>query len=102
MIFYSYIWLVGNFIAPNMAGMVELVYTTPSFWLGILLVPVIALVPDIMYKSLWTTIRPTEEDKVNINVNVLQFFAKILKLVRFKKLTKSRKNEDFEGFLTNF
>jgi hypothetical protein len=69
---YSYVWLVGNFIALNMVGMVELLYTTPAFWLSILLVPIIALVPDIMTTALKTTVWPTKTDKVNNQVHSLQ------------------------------
>ncbi len=72
MVFYSYVWLVGNLIAPNMAGMVELLYTSPAFWLSILLVPIIALTPDIMFTSLKTTIWPTETDKVINQVPIKQ------------------------------
>ena len=47
---YSYVWPIGISLAPNMAGMIELIVDTPSFWLCILLVPIVALIPDILYR----------------------------------------------------
>jgi hypothetical protein len=42
------------------------VCTTPAFWLCIILVPIIALVPDVMYSSVKMTVWPTETDTVRI------------------------------------
>lgn len=49
-----------------MAGMAELVYTTPLFWLGILLVPIVALVPDVIYSAVKMTAWPSETDKFRL------------------------------------
>lgn len=63
---YSYVWPLGIKIAANMAGMAELVYTTPAFWLCILFVPFVTLIPDILWLSLNMTVNPTETDKMRM------------------------------------
>lgn len=66
LVLYSYCWPVGIKIAPNMAGMVELVYTTPMFWLSILLIPFIALFPDILLMTMRMTFKPSMTDKFRL------------------------------------
>ena len=66
LVVYSYFWPVGIMLAANMAGMPELVFTTPIFWLCILMVPLVALVPDISYQALKITMKPSETDKVRL------------------------------------
>jgi phospholipid-transporting ATPase len=66
LIVYSYVWVVGIPLAPNMAGMIELLFSTPFFWLCLLLVPFTTLIPDIAYKALRVTVRTTETDKIRI------------------------------------
>ena len=63
---YRYFWAIGIPLAANMAGMVVMVMTTSAFWLGLLLIPFATLIPDIAYKSIRTTVWPTETDKVRI------------------------------------
>ncbi len=63
---YSYVWPMGLPVAANMAGMIELLYTTPVFWFCLLLVPLASLLLDIAYKSIKITVRPTETDKIRI------------------------------------
>ena len=50
LIVYSYFWPMGLPLAANMAGMIELLFTTPVFWLCFILVPFTTLIPDIAYK----------------------------------------------------
>lgn len=50
LIVYSYFWPMGLPLAANMAGMIELLFTTPVFWLCLILVPFTTLIPDIAYK----------------------------------------------------
>ena len=50
LIVYSYFWPIGLPLAANMAGMIELIFTTPVFWLCLILVPFTTLIPDIAYK----------------------------------------------------
>ena len=49
-----------------MAGMVILVFTTPLFWLCILLVPFTSLIPDIALKAISITAFTSETDKIRI------------------------------------
>jgi hypothetical protein len=59
---YSYAWVVGTNLGPEMAGMVEVVFTSPMFYLSVLLVPAIALAPDVILKSLKAVFRPNLTD----------------------------------------
>ena len=63
---YSYAWLVGNFLAPNMVGMIEMVVSTPMFWFCVILVPFTALIFDIAYKSISITVFTSETDKIRM------------------------------------
>jgi hypothetical protein len=47
-----------------MAGMIELIFTTPMFWLSLLVVPLTALLPDIVGKVSYTGIKPSETELV--------------------------------------
>lgn len=55
-------WVAGIKFAPGMAGMIELVFSSPMFYLSILLVPAVAIIPDVTLKCLKTVIRPTVTD----------------------------------------
>ena len=64
LVVYSYFWVIGLPLAANMAGMIELIFTTPMFWLSLLLVPLTALLPDIVGKVSYTGIKPSETELV--------------------------------------
>ena len=66
LVVYSYLWVIGLPLAANMAGMIELISTTPMFWLSLLLVPLSALLPDIVGKVGYTGIKPSETELVNL------------------------------------
>ncbi len=66
LIVYSFFWPLGLPVAANMAGMINLIVSTPLFWLGILLVPFVALMPDVIYKAIKVTAFTSETDKIRI------------------------------------
>lgn len=66
LIVYSFAWPIGNFLAPNMAGMVILVGTTPMFWTCLLLVPFTTLMPDITLMAINVTAFTSETDKIRL------------------------------------
>ena len=53
---YSFVWPIGLPIAPDMAGMCNLVYSTGLFWLGVILFTCTALIPDIAFKVVRNTV----------------------------------------------
>merc|ERR1712037_1082224 len=62
---YSYTYPIGISVAPGMAAIIELIGTTPMFWLSLLLVPITALLPDICAKVGSITVKPSETDWSN-------------------------------------
>ena len=92
LVVYSYFWVIGIPMAANMAGIIVLISSMPMFWLSMLLVPLTALMPDIVSKTYFMTAEPTQTDLVrmaekknrNIDVYVQQPNAKF---ARFKKET---------------
>jgi len=66
LIFYSYFYAIGLPIAEGFVGMVELLVQTPLFYLSMGVAPLVALLLDVVYESLKTTIRPDETDKARI------------------------------------
>ncbi len=66
LVVYSFAWPLGLPVAANMAGMINLIVTTPLFWLGLVMVPFAALIPDISYKAVRVTAFTTETDKIRI------------------------------------
>ena len=95
---YSYVWLMGNLLAANMAGMIELIVQTPMFWLSLLLVPLTSLLPDICAKVGTVTVRPSDSDLVKLaekgNYSPAPYIDKTLG--RLGKIRKDAKN-----FMTN-
>jgi len=63
---YSYIWPHFKFVASNMAGMVELLFSTPVFWLLLILVPAVTLLADVVYRAVKTTVFTSETDRIRI------------------------------------
>ena len=49
-----------------MPGMATLVYSSPVFWLCLLLVPVLTLLGDVAFKLVKTTVFTTETDRIRI------------------------------------
>lgn len=66
LVVYSYVWPLGIPLAANMAGMVGLIFSTPLFWLGLLMVPFATLIPDIAYKAIRITAYTKEADRIRI------------------------------------
>ena len=62
-IVYSYFDAVGLPISADFTGLVEIVGSSPAFYLLILLVPIVALTPDIVYKAVKTTVWPDIIDR---------------------------------------
>jgi len=63
---YSHIWPGARFVASNMAGMVEILLSSPVFWFCLLLVPVITLLADVAFRAVKTTVFTTETDRIRI------------------------------------
>ena len=63
---YSYVWPIGISLAPNMAGMIELITQTPMSWTCFLLVPFTALIPDIVLIVVGLSVFPSETDRVRM------------------------------------
>jgi len=63
---YSHIWPTFKFVASNMAGMSEILLSTPVFWFCLLLVPTITLLLDASYRALKTTVFTSETDRIRI------------------------------------
>ena len=62
-IVYSYFYAMGLPISADFTGLLEIVGSAPAFYLLILLVPIVALTPDVVYKAVKTTIRPDIIDR---------------------------------------
>ncbi len=60
-------------------------YTTPIFWLCILMVTLVALLPDLTYDAIKMTVWPTDTDKARLaeklNANTIPSGVYILKLL---------------------
>ena len=63
LIVYSYFWSIGLPIGANFAGMVELVGSAPLFYFCMLLAPVAALLTDVVFITVQTTLFPDETDR---------------------------------------
>ncbi|XP_059088985.1 probable phospholipid-transporting ATPase IA isoform X3 [Tigriopus californicus] len=74
---YSCFWPLGIPFAPNMAGMFSILAKSPIFWLSMLLVPVVTLLPDICYKVYRVAFHASKTDIIRIaeiqNMNVDPF-----------------------------
>jgi phospholipid-transporting ATPase len=67
LVVYSYFYQLGIPPTPaNMVGAATMMYGTPQFWLGLLLVPLTALLPDVIFKSLRVTVFTSETDRIRI------------------------------------
>ena len=49
-----------------MPGMADLVFSSPVFWLCLLLVPVLTLLGDVAFRAAKTTVFTTETDRIRI------------------------------------
>jgi len=64
-------------LAPEMSGMAVNVLKCPSFWIGLIFVPIFVLLPDVIYKSLQRSLFKNfeqaiqESEKANIDPDVL-------------------------------
>ena len=54
---------MGLPISADFTGLLEIVGSAPAFYLLILLVPIVALTPDVVYKAVKTTIWPDIIDR---------------------------------------
>jgi len=66
LVIYSHIWPTAKFVASNMAGMAEILLTSPVFWFCLLLVPTVTLLADVAFRAIKTTVFTTETDKIRI------------------------------------
>lgn len=60
MIWFVFLVVYSNFwpklpIAPDMVAIDQLVFSTGLFWFGLALVPLSALIPDVVYKAVKNT-----------------------------------------------
>ena len=66
---HSYSWPVLGFTSDffknlaDFSGMIEILGSTPDFYLLIMLVPITALITDVFYKAVKTTVCPDEIDR---------------------------------------
>jgi len=66
LVIYSHIWPTFKFMASNMAGMSEILLSSPVFWFSLILVPTITLLLDVSYRAIKTTVFTTETDRIRI------------------------------------
>jgi len=66
LLIYSHIWPSAKFVASNMAGMSEILLSSPVFWFSLLLVPTVTLLLDVSYRAIKTTVFTTETDRIRI------------------------------------
>ncbi len=95
LITYSYFWPIGLGMAANMAGIIEMIAQAWLFWLALLMVPFLSLLPDVAAKAGMTTIKPSESDKVRLaqRDNYNPFINKTLdRLKDYKTLLPRKKN----------
>ncbi|CAF1628478.1 unnamed protein product, partial [Adineta ricciae] len=55
---YSYVWPTFP-VAPEMRGMAKYVFSSPTFWFGLLLIPITALLADFIYNCVQRTFYKT-------------------------------------------
>jgi len=60
---YSYFWPTFP-VAPEMRGMVNYVFSSPSFWFGLILIPTTALLADFVYNCIQRTFYKTLMQRV--------------------------------------
>ena len=63
LIVYSYFWPIGLPLGENFAGMVEIVGSAPLFYFCMLLAPIAALMTDVVFITVQTTLFPDETDR---------------------------------------
>lgn len=74
---YSVTWQLNLGIGADMSSMAFNLYRSSLFWLGLLFVPVVTLLPDIIYKALQRTLFKTleqtvqEYDKANLDPDIV-------------------------------
>jgi hypothetical protein len=74
---YSYVWVLGIKIGASMAGMIEIVFSSGLFLGSFLLMPVVALTPDLILKSTLMTLTPTLTDDARVKEkNILSIIGK--------------------------
>jgi len=62
---YSWVWPILPFGA-EMSGMFWIAVTSPVFWLGLLLVSISSLLPDVTIKTLTTMLKPSPREKLQM------------------------------------
>jgi len=65
LLIYSSFWPVIP-LASNMAGMVWLLLSNPTFWASLIMVPVLTLIADVAYRAIKTTAFTSETDRIRI------------------------------------
>ena len=63
---YSSVWPTFTAFASNMPGMAFMIFSSPVFWLLMVLVPVVTLIADVTFKATKTTVFTTETDRIRI------------------------------------
>jgi len=48
---YSLTWRLGFPIGADMSGLAFMVFSSPVFWIGLIVVPLATLLPDLLFKS---------------------------------------------------
>ena len=83
---YSQLWPVF-LLAPDMTGMFQNVFGRPIFWLGMILVPILTLIPDVIYKAVQRTVYKTDAQAIQENEVNNQDVEPVIKMS--KKLTET-------------
>jgi len=65
LLIYSSFWPVVP-LASNMAGMVWLLLSNPTFWASLVMVPALTLITDVAYRAIKTTVFTSETDRIRI------------------------------------
>lgn len=61
---YSQFWKIGLPIAPDMVSMAHMIFSSSTFWMGLVLIPFMTLIIDIVYKATTRTCFKTFLDEV--------------------------------------
>jgi hypothetical protein len=71
---YSYVWAMGINFGSAMAGMIEILFQSTTFWFNCLLVPFVSITPDLIVKFYQTTVSDTRNERSNFKIQLSNFF----------------------------
>ncbi|RMZ95597.1 putative phospholipid-transporting ATPase IA isoform X3 [Brachionus plicatilis] len=88
---YSQIWTWTG-LAPEMSGMAPNVYRCSIFWMGLIFVPILVLLPDFIYKSLQRTLFKTYEQAIQENEANNKEVERLIRRSRFSETARLLKS----------